>query len=92
MMFPPSLLRLRVRDGNHRIGIWFPLVLVWPVVLTIGLLLSPLVIVASIILWPFGWGKTLLLAGPMLFRTFCALRGLRLSVEQPAEEVLIYFK
>ncbi len=28
MMWPPSLLRLRIRNGKHRFGLWLPLFIV----------------------------------------------------------------
>ena len=91
-MFPPSVLRIRVRDNDHNIGLWLPLILVWPLVVLVDIVLSPLILLLSLILWPSGYGKPLLFAGPLVFRLFCALRGLTVSVEQRSERVLVYFK
>ncbi len=81
-----------MRDNDHNIGIWLPLILVWPLVLLVALMLSPVVLLLSFILWPSGYGKMLLYAGPLTFRLFCALRGLTVSVDQQSERVLVYFK
>ena len=92
MTFPPSFVRIRVHSDGRRIGIWFPLLLVWPLAVLVGVALSPLVLLLALVLWPSGWGKPLLLAGPATFRLFCALRGLTVRVEEQSERVLVYFK
>ena len=91
MIFPPSIMRLRIVNQQRRFSVWLPLLPLWLLALTIGVLLSPLVLILALLLWPFGWGKALLLTGPWLFRVFCALRGLSISVDEPSEEVYIYF-
>ena len=92
MMFPPSILRVRVLDEDSRVSLWIPLVLVWPLVLAVYLLLLPCFVVAAIVTWRSGWGKPILMGGPALFRLYCDLRGLKIDVKEPEESVLIYFK
>ena len=92
MIWPPSLLRLRVENRDHQLRLWLPLFIVWPLVLALGILLMPLAIVLAILLWPSGWGKPVLLGGPMLFRIFCALRGLEVKVEGVSQQVHIAFR
>ena len=70
MMWPPSLLRLRILNGKHRFGLWLPLFIVWPPVVIIALALLPFVLALSALLWPTGWGRPLLLAGPWFFGLF----------------------
>jgi hypothetical protein len=65
--------------------------LIWPLVLAIGILLAPLVVLVALVLWPFGRGRRLLLAGPLLFRVFCALRGLSVEVRSAGHEVRVRF-
>lgn len=89
MIWPPSGLHLRIRSQRRHFRLWLPLFLIWPLMAVIFLALSPLILVLAIILWPSGMGKPLLLAGPVLFRVFCSLRGLEVNVEQPSERVLI---
>ena len=57
MTFPPSVLRVRVEGDGRRFRLWLPLFTLWPPVLLVFLLLSPLVIVAAAVLWPKGWGQ-----------------------------------
>ena len=92
MMWPPSILRLRFRNRDHRFGLWLPLFLVWPLILAIALVLAPIFLVSAVVLWPFGWGKPLLFAGPAIARCICSLRGLEINVKQRSEDVFISFR
>ncbi len=92
MTFPPSILRLRIRDEGHRFGLWLPLILIWPVFLALALALAPLVLVTAAILWPTGWGRPLLLAGPVIFRVFCSLKGLEVNVRNESQVVYVHFR
>ena len=91
MTFPPSTLRLQVRSDDRNIRLWLPLFLLWPLALLAALVLAPLVVAAAIILWPRGWGRPLLLAGPLLLNLLFSLRGLRIRVDGASERVFISF-
>ena len=56
------------------------LLLIWPVFLLLGLLLAPLVLVASVLTWRFGYWRFVVFGGPAVFRLLSALRGLRVDV------------
>jgi hypothetical protein len=92
MMCPPSIMWVRIRNRRRRFGLWLPLFLIWPVVLVLGLVLLPLLLICAAVLWPTGWGRPLLLGGPVIFSLLCALRGLKVEVNQPSEQVLISFQ
>ena len=92
MIWPPLLLRLRIRNGKHRFGLWLPLFLVWPPVVIIVLALLPFVLVLSALLWPTGRGRPVLLAGPTFFGLYCSLRGLMIEVKSPSGQVYIAFR
>ena len=92
MMFPPSMLRVRVLDEDSRVSLWIPLIVLWPLVLALYVLLLPCIVVTAIVTWRNGWGKTILFGVPFLFRLYCDLRGLKVDVMGPKESVLIYFK
>ncbi len=92
MMWPPSLLQVRVQNGKHRFGLWLPLFMAWPPVVIIALALLPLVLALSVLLWPTGWGRPLLLAGPRFFGLFCSLRGLMVDVQSPSAQVYVAFR
>ena len=40
MMWPPSVLRLRIDNRQRHFGLWLPLFLIWPVLLVLGLVLG----------------------------------------------------
>ena len=92
MIWPPSLLRIRIRNKNTRFSLWLPLFLIWPLILLAMVILSPLVLLCAALLRPMGLGKPLLLTGPLLFRMFCSIRGLEVAVEKSSEQVLISFR
>jgi len=80
---PPLLMHLRIHNEDTKFGIWLPLFLLIPVVLVVLIILSPLILIAILVLWPTGWGK---LAVRMLWASwglFCAIRGLKVDVQNP---------
>ena len=80
MILPPAVLRLRLLSGERRIRLWFPLVLLWPVVAGALLLGAPFAVLAAALSWHRGWGRLILLAGPLLLYLLASLRGLRLDL------------
>jgi hypothetical protein len=88
---PPLLMRLRIHNEDHNLGLWLPLFLLIPVALVVYIILSPLILLAIIILWPIGWGKVALLAPWYAWNCFCATRGLKVDVQGPRECVKIAF-
>jgi hypothetical protein len=92
MNFPPMLMRLKIIDGDRRINLWLPIFLVWLLILLVAIIISPLICLAVILLWPWGWGEMLLLLGPAVYRVLCALRGLQVDIQRPGETILVYFK
>ena len=92
MIWPPSLLRIRIQNDERRFGLWLPLILLWPPIVLITLILVPIVLVLAALSWRRGWGRPLLLSGPSFFRLFCALRGLRIDVQDQQERVYISLK
>jgi hypothetical protein len=91
MMYPPSIARIRiVNHGRRRISLWLPLILLWPLALAVGVALAPVIIIVAFVTWR-RYGRMLLFGGPQLFRLLCALRGLRVKVEDGRERVNIYF-
>ena len=92
MIWPPSVLRVKIRSRGRRFTLWLPLFLVWPLGIASLAVLAPFVLVLAALLWPLGWARPLLLTGPLLFRLFCSLRGLEVNVEKSSEQVLISFR
>jgi hypothetical protein len=87
MMFPPSLLRLRVRTPEHAWPtLWLPVFVVWPLLF---LLLLPLALVVTALdrrqtVRPFA------LVGA-LFAVVCGLRGVHVDVVEKRSRLLISF-
>ena len=91
MNWPPFFLTFRIRGKRRWFGCWIPLVLIWLPLLVVGLALVPLVIAASILLWPTRYGRPLLLGGPAAYRLATALRGLKVDVQGRRESVYVSF-
>ena len=91
MNWPPFFLTLRIRGRRRRFGCWLPLILIWLPALVLALALSPLVLVVSALLWPTRYGRPLLMAGPIFYGVFTALRGLKADVQGKRESVYISF-
>ncbi len=70
---------------------WLPLFLLLAPVFLLGVLFSPLVLIAALLLWPVGLGKPILLLGPALYRIIASLRGLEVDVKNEKEHVHIAF-
>ncbi len=88
---PPMVMRIKIQNPQHKFGLWLPLFLIIPIALVVFIILSPLILLAVIFLWPRGWGKTALLAPWAAWRVFCATRGLKVDVQNPRDCVQISF-
>jgi hypothetical protein len=91
MNIPPCLMRLRIINPEQNINLWLPLFLVWIILAAIALVLSPLVAVLVILLWPFGWGEFPLLLGPYVYNCLCSVRGLSIDIKKRNDVVRIFF-
>lgn len=89
MMWPPSFLGFRIGNANKEFRLWLPLFLIWPLFVLLALVMLPFVLLLALVLWPSGWGKTVLFTGPWFFSMFCALRGLVIDVKSGASQVYI---
>jgi hypothetical protein len=89
----PLILRLRVKDKNSRkFGIWFPLFLLWLIVLPILALPLPLILIASLISWQCGAGRKIWLAYIAVFVVIGNLSGLHFEINSKGENVYIDLK
>ncbi len=86
-------MRLHIVEGNKKkVGLILPLFLVWILLLPIVILLTPFVLLAALVLWPSGYGRTILGLGPALFAVLCALSDLHVQVEGDENKTLIWMK
>ncbi len=92
MKRPPLIMKLSIPHENGTTRIWLPLFLIYPILAVIALLLVPLGIIAALISWPLGMGRTVLLFGPYLYNLLCALVGLEIDIEKVNKQFSILFK
>ena len=89
---PPSIMRLRIGGGRKSVSLWIPLFLIFPIIAILLLVFMPFWLIAALVLWPMGWGKSMLMVGPVLLNCVSNLRGLEVEVENPEENILMSFK
>lgn len=89
----PLLMRIHIVEGKKKkVGLILPIFLAWLLLLPFVILLTPFVLLAALILWPSGYGKTLLRIGPALISVVCALSDLHVQVEDKDSKTLIWMK
>ncbi len=93
MRLPPLSMKIRVVEGGkNKLRLWFPVVLIWLVLLALAIVLSPFILLASLILWRHGNGKKLLMIGPMFFFLLSTLHGLNIQTESIDSQFSISFR
>lgn len=89
MRRPPVLMHLRIQGEDRGFGLWLPLFLVLPLALVVLIILSPLIFVATVILWPSSWGKRAILSLKAAVEVFWSMRGLDVDVHSGRQCVSI---
>ncbi|MCH7842488.1 MAG: hypothetical protein IH963_09125 [Chloroflexi bacterium] len=92
MIWPPSILRVEIKNESHDFSLWLPLFVIWPFLLLAAVAMAPVVLALAIVLWWTRWGRPMLYSGPMFFAVFCALRGLEIDVQQRNQRVHLSFR
>ena len=90
MIFPPAILRIRIQGrGQHRLGWWLPLFLLWPLLFA-ATLLAPLFLFFRA-LFGGGWERSLhaLEAWGLFLLLFCRARRLHVHARTPQKDVLV---
>lgn len=78
----PLWMWIRVEaPGKRRVAFPLPLFLAWLLIGALLLLLLPLVLLAAILSWPFGWGWPLLRMYGQVFVLIGSLSGLQFDVD-----------
>jgi hypothetical protein len=83
------LMHMRVRGHGRGFGLWLPLFLMLPLALVALIMLSPLILVTTVILWPSGWGKRAWLGLRASVELFCSMRGLSIDVQSGRQSLSI---
>jgi hypothetical protein len=81
-----------VKENRKKVRLILPLFLLWLLLLPFIIILTPFVLLAALISWPFGYGKTILRAGPAVFEVLSSLSHLHIDVEGRNERTLIWLK
>lgn len=89
MKRPPMLMHVKIQGENRGFGLWLPLFLLLPLALVVFIILSPLILIAVLVLWPSGWGERALLVLKAAFEVFCSMRGLRVDIQGRHQYVYI---
>lgn len=86
----PMLMRLRiVEKSGKKLRLFIPLFLVWILLLPFIIVFTPFILIAALILWPSGYGRTILSLGPALVTIICSLSGLIVQAEDEENIVFI---
>jgi len=80
MKRPPILMLLRIQGEKRAFGLWLPLFLLLPLALVVFIILSPMILIALLVLWPIGWGKRALLVLKAACEIFWSIRGLKVDI------------
>jgi hypothetical protein len=83
MNWPPMLMHVKIKNQKTDFGIWIPLVLLFLIALAVVIALSPLIILALIIMLMVGgerWARLTVLSIWAAFVSVWAMRGLKVDV------------
>ena len=83
------LMHVKIQKEDRRFGLWLPLFLLLPLALVLFIILSPLILIAVLILWPSGWGKRAMLILRASFDIFGSMRDLRADIQSHHQYVYI---
>jgi hypothetical protein len=89
VMLPPFVARIRViESGNKAINLWLPLVFVWPLLLLVIVLFSPLFLLILLVVG-FRRAKLVVKGSWYCFVMLCAARGLEVETRETNSAVTI---
>jgi hypothetical protein len=87
----PLFLQLRVKQKNSIVfGIWFPVFLLWLILLPLLAVPAPLIFLVALILWKKGKGRLILFSYIGIFILIFNLSGLKLDI-QAKDKNMVYF-
>ncbi len=89
MTRPPLWMKIRIRNEEHKFGLWLPLFLLLPLAFVILIILSPLIILGLIIFWDSGWSEWALKVLWAAIVSFWTMRGLEVDVRTGEQNVYI---
>jgi hypothetical protein len=81
-----------VEKEGKKVCIPLPLFLVWIIVFALLIAVFPLVLVAGILAYPFGYSKTIFYSYFMIYALIFSLSGLRVDVDTKEKDKTVYIK
>jgi hypothetical protein len=81
MKRPPMLIGVQIHGQERRFPIWLPLFLLLPPALVLLIILSPLILIAIVIIRLRGRGNQLPPVARASLGTLCSVRGIRAAFE-----------
>lgn len=85
----PLMLKMRIGEKNRRgVNLWFPLFLIWIIVLPLLAILAPLIFLVGLLAWPSGYGRKIIYFYIMIFKLLWYTSGLKVDIE--SDEKIIY--
>jgi hypothetical protein len=88
----PLFMHLKIRPAGKRgFRLWFPVILVWIVVLALLIVLLPFLLLGALFTLRRGPGLAILLIYPLFLSVLWHLGGLHIETENAESEVLIDF-
>ncbi len=93
MMRPPVWMKIHIVENRRtKIRFWFPVIIIWILLLVLAIIMAPLILVAALILWPQSLGKRILLLGPAIFDVIGSMKDLNILIQSPESQVCLYFR
>ena len=92
MNWPPMLMHVKIQNKDNDFGIWIPFILLLLIALAVVIALSPLIVLALIIMLMVGWerwARLTVLSICTSFVTLWSMRGLKVDVQGRNEVVYI---
>ena len=81
-MIPPSIIRLRIyEEGKRRFGLWFPLVILWPIIVVLPLALLPVIVIVELALHATRYRAPLTRMVFAYLHILSCLKGLKVHVQ-----------
>lgn len=84
----PMIMKIHIYErGKKCVRLWLPMFLIWILLAALVVLLSPLILLAGIVAWSYGHGRTFLFVIPMVFTMLWAMSGLRIHIEDRDKKI-----
>jgi hypothetical protein len=88
----PMWLKMKFRrKGEKSVTLYFPLIIAWFILLVLILLLLPVWLIASLVIFARGWGRLGLEAFPLMINTLWHLRGFLVDIQSKKETIYMQF-